>query len=531
MSEKFLTVLFLEEGESWTVLIRRVRDSDGEVLLVFSGLADELLLRHPEEGRAFLSSLTKLSRVRLATRSKAVAAAAREWGIRVVDRLEDLRSLLANNPRLQDAVREFSPQLWRQQLRSRLQAMGLLSMPRLRIWILVGVSIALFLFVFFRLLPAAHVIVVPREDTISQTANIFLVQSGALVDIPDRVRTVELRPITVRVDRAITFDQVSKEFIGTSAVTPMKIVNESHEQFSLRKGSRLTNQAGMVFRLDEAVFLEPGEEATVTATADPLDLYGEVIGERGNVPAGLRWDFPGLAESERLLVYATNPEAASGGLTSFETVLKAEDLQLAEKRLKQELLALASQMVDEEILLFNQEHKDQVLTRLYYDELTAHAFSGFVLPTQFVGEKVASVPVEGSVSFTAFGYDAEYILTLLKEELLTHVEAGKRLLPESVRLDRLVVHVIDYADDLSWIKLTVDLSGTEQAVLDPLTPMGARFAKTVREAVMGKHVEDARRIVRNFPEVEQADISVWPPWSTILPTIPYHISISVAPSP
>ncbi len=88
-----------------------------------------------------------------------------------------------------------------------------------------------------------------------------------------------------------------------------------------------------------------------------------------------------------------------------------------------------------------------------------------------------------------------------------------------------MAHVIDYADDLSWIKLTVDLSGTELSILDPLTPTGARFAKQVRESVGGISREDALRIIRNLPEVEQAEIALWPPWSRVLPRIPSHISI------
>jgi hypothetical protein len=528
MSPKYLTALFLEEGESWNALLRRVRDTQGEVLVVFSAVADAALAAGPEQGKAFLSSIAKLSgRVRLATRDKAVAAQARSRGIRVIDRLQDLRSLLEGHAQFSDAVREFSPQLWRQQLRSRLQAMGLLSIPKLRIWILVGMSVILFGFVFLRLLPSSTITVTPREDILSQTSNIFLVQTGALLDIPERVRTVELKPITVQIDRTITFDHISKEFEGTSARMPMKIVNKMAEQYSLRKGSRLTNQAGMVFRLEDSVFVDPGQEVEVTAIADDVDLYGEVLGERGNVPEGLQWQFPGLGETERHLVYGVNTKAGEGGQTSFRTILRQKDLDVAEKQLRSELVALASQMVDEEILLYNQEHPSEVLTRLYYDELTTYAFTGFVIPTQFIGEEVASIPVQGSVVYTAYGYDAQYILSLLRDELMSHIETGKRLLPETIRMDRLVVHVIDYSDDLSWIKLTVDLSGTQQAVLDPLTPPGAKFAKEVRQAVLGKSIDEAQRIVRNFPQVERAGVSVWPPWNRVLPTIPYHITIRI----
>src|SRR3989338_2870261 len=108
---------------------------------------------------------------------------------------------------LPEALRAFSPHVWQQQIRSRLQSMGLLSVPKLRIWFLTGISAMLFFFVLFWLLPSAQIRVWPREDTVSQTANVWLVQSGSTVEVPTRVRTMELRPIRVEVTRSFTFDQ------------------------------------------------------------------------------------------------------------------------------------------------------------------------------------------------------------------------------------------------------------------------------------------------------------------------------------
>jgi hypothetical protein len=108
---------------------------------------------------------------------------------------------------------------------------------------------------------------------------------------------------------------------------------------------------------------------------------------------------------------------------------------------------------------------------------------------------------------------------MLSRELKTHVGEGRRLLEKTLDLSRLVAHVIDYENDFSWIKLTVDLSGTVQHILDPLSPTGVVFAKKVRENVTGLHKDDAERIVRNYPEVKKAEVSVWPFWNRFLPSI------------
>lgn len=520
-----LTVLLPEEGESWNALARRTRETPGDLLLVLSG-PDERLGRSKDDTDEFVKACTEVAaRLRIATKHPVVAAAARRKGLRVIDRTTDLRRVLARHPRYEEAMRSFAPWLWQQQLRSRLQTMGLLSLPKIRVYLLILVSAILFFFVLFWLLPSAEIQVRPREDTVSQTANIFLVQSGATVDIPVRVRTMELRPIRVEVEYSFTFDQISKEFIGESATVNMTVINKSSDQYSLRRDTRVLNQAGMIFRLLDPVDIGPGEELVVRAVAADTDLYGEIIGERGNLPEGLKWDFPGLAPSERILVYAENRVASRGGRTSYRTVLHEGDIAVARKRLEQELLARARQLVAEEVALYNAGRPRGRLKLLEYDELTTTEYTDFVLPTGFLGEAVTSIPVEGKVIHTAYAYDNMEVLDLLSTELRQHVGTGRRLLEGTLTMERLVSHVIDYTVDLSWIKLTVDLSGTEQYILDPLTPNGARFAKNVREMVTGSTVEDAIRILRNLPEVSNVNISVWPPWNRSLPHIPSHISI------
>ncbi len=521
-------VLFPQSEEAWSALAERLRETDGDVLLIISGRELELLAQ-PEVRKQFLASCKKIQqRLRIATKHPAIAAEARSAGIRVLDRTKHIRTLLAGNPKLNEALRVFSPQLWRQQLKSQLQAMGLLSVPKLRIFSLVGLSGILFFFVVFRLLPSAEIRVRPRQETISQTVNIFLVQTGSTADISAGVRRVPLVPVTVTIRKAVTFDHISKEFIGTSSQTQMTVVNKSKETYELRAGTRFTNQAGMIFRILDHAIVEPGQELAVRAKADDVDLYGQIIGERGNVPAGLKWEIPGLAVEERALVYGENRQAATGGKTAYRTILRPEDLELARKRLETELLADAKLSIQEEVEERNLADRSKFLVLLSasnYAHLTKTTYSGFVLPTQLQGQEVSSIPIEGSITHTIFAYDADYILHTLRDELATHVREGSRLLDAEIGREDLIAHVIAYDDNLSWIKLTVDLTARQEFVLDPLSPTGALFGKEVREKVTGLPEEEALRIIRNMTEVDRVEIRQWPPWNNTLPPIASHISI------
>lgn len=522
-SSSALQLCILGDDENIAAFSKRLTSAPAGAI-AFLGMRERTIAETPEHLSVLIKALEE-SKSYIATKHAGIAKHARAKGVRVIDRTSDLKDMLDGHPQLPDALRMFAPHVWRQQLKSRLQRMGLVTMPRLRIYSLVALSGLLFFFVIFRLLPSAEVIVRPRRETVTQTVNVFLVQSGARLPA-SRVRMLPLTPIVVREQRTLTFDQISKEFIGTAAVMDFEITNTAAESMSLKQGTRLQNQAGVVFRTIASVVIPAGSKETMRAKADPIDAFDQMVGERGNVPAGVVWEVPGLDAADRALVKAVNTTAGTGGTTKYRTVLTVEDLDTAKKRLEQELLATAKRMVDEEIEILNAEYPERGTQLLRYGELTKLSFTGFVVPTQFLGQEVSSVPVEGSIVYIAHAYDALSILTLLKQELESHVREGKRLLTDGITDQNLVAHVIDYEDDLSWIKLTVDLSATEEYVLDPLTKDGAIFAKRVRDSVVGLTIDEALRIIRNMPEVETADISMWPPWNRRLPQIPAHISIS-----
>jgi hypothetical protein len=259
--------------------------------------------------------------------------------------------------------------------------------------------------------------------------------------------------------------------------------------------------------------------------AEDIDLYGQIIGDRGNVPAGLRWDIPGLPEDERKVVYAENRKPATGGTTAYRTVLSKDDVALATKRLQKELLADAKLKVQEEVDTRTARSSSQRLELLNNETLTKAWYAPVSVPPELIGKAVSNVTLSGSVHYIAYSYDVTHMLSMLHNELLTHVREGKRLIEGAIDRSRLVVHVISWDDAFSWIKLTVDLTGTEEYILDPLTPEGAMFAKTVREKTAGMRIPEAIRIIKNMPEVENVSISSWPPWNRSLPGIPSHISI------
>lgn len=529
-----LTVFVGEEHVSVRAILNAVRRSAGPFLLVLppSGLKhieDQPLKVMLLECRAF----NKDRHLVVASKDGRLLENAVREGWEVLKTVKQLKPMLKGHPSEAEALRAFSPVIWRQNIRSKLQAVGILSLPKMRIWGLLGISLCVFVFTFFKLLPSSEILIWPNQETGNFTTNVYLTTSGAVLPVSrDRVRILPLDLLTVHVDRTLTYDQISKNFTGTNAKMTVTVYNEGDESFSLRKGTRLLNQAGMKFRLRDDLILPPKFKMDARAEADPIDQYGEVVGARGNVPAGVKWDFPGLTESERKIVYARNVKPATGGTTSYVSVLTEEDIEGtpqhpgARQRLEQELLMVAKQQVEEEITNRNQL-SGKHLIQLQRDELTITTFKDFALSEAFIGQNISSIPIQGGIDYTVVLYDDMALLTMLKEEILKRVPPGKTVMDDSLSKENMDVHVIaPWDDDLTWVKITADLTYNERYILNPITPNGATFGKYIRDNVAGKSIAEAYRIIKNLPEVSKAEIHVWPPWTRVLPEIGSSIAIT-----
>lgn len=532
-AEATFTVSIVQEQTSGPALLGIIRRTAGPFLLVVPGqalshLPDEELGGFLLEARALHSD----RRLVLATKDQRVLDAAQSHGWQTVTTVKQMKLFLGSHASAAEALRAFSPVSWRRDIRNRLQSVGLLSLPKLRIWVLFLLSIGAFLYVFFRLLPSAEIRIWPNQETENFTTNVYLRASGAVLPVPgERVRVLPLQRLTVKFDRTITYDQISKNFTGTNARMMVAVFNDSDERYSLRKKTRLVNQAGMRFRLQSDVILEPHTKQEIPAVADPLDQYGEVLGQRGNVPAAIKWDFPGLTEKERNLVYARNEKPADGGTTSYVNLLTKEDVEGsashpgARYRLEQELLMVAKQQVEEERISFNNLSVTHFV-QLKYDELTKVLFRDFSLSESFIGQNVTSIPVRGSIEYTVILYDENELLELLKEEILKRVPGERMVVPTSLTKENVNIHVIaPWDDDLQWVKITADLTYNQRYVLNPITPSGAKFGKFIRYSVAGKTSSEAYRVIKNLPEVSKVEINLWPPWAYTLPEIGANIAI------
>lgn len=531
-----LAILLVSRQESLNDVLQRLEEplglvrKGGSLLIIFpKGWVRSSSTRARQEFFSMLGSRTP--GIFIAGHDRVLLLSAKDKNIAVFAEKAHLRKFLHKHPHALKALRHFSSERWQEAMFHFFTRLRTLSVHRVSVTVFLGVSILLFFAVLFVAIPSARIRIWPTVNLVTHTANIVLVASGAVMEA-DQKHMLPLIPVRATVERELVFTEISKKFLGENAQTEMTILNESGEPYSFREGTRLVNQAGMIFRIQKpadvppATAIEPGM-VRVPAVAAAQDLYGQIIGDRGNVPAGIKWEIPGIPVEERKFVYARNAEEAKGGVTRYGQELQEKDLELARKQLEQELLTVAKEKVGEEVLRLSAEAGSEyvVFQGKQYDVLTTTTLSGFVVPTYLIGQEITSFPIKGALQYQVLAYNKDALLGLLLPELLRHVEEGHELVERSAVSEGISVHVIEYDDALRWVKITAELTGKQRSILNPVSRSGRAFTEKVRTMIRGKSIPDAERILQNFPEVERVQISVWPPWRGSIPSLMSNITI------
>ncbi len=187
---------------------------------------------------------------------------------------------------------------------------------------------------------------------------------------------------------------------------------------------------------------------------------------------------------------------------------------------------VARQQVEEDRITMNFSGNKHFV-QLQYDELTKTEFKKFDLGESFIGQNVASIPIQGEVDYTVILYDEHDLLTMLKNDVSQRVPTDKTIVPSSLTKENIGLHVIPpWDDDLKWVKLTADLTYSQRFIISPMTPSGAKFGKYIRDNSAGKSITETYRIIKNLPEVSKVEVKLWPPWAMALPSIADSISIT-----
>lgn len=402
---------------------------------------------------------------------------------------------------------------------------------------LIGLTVFvvfILLVVVYIALPGATIYLTPSASVLEKSVNI------TLADYQKNTSELELRPpheiasypIDTTITKTITHYSTGKKFSdkAVNASGRITILNTTNSTWPLVPSTRFQTKEGIIFRITSTVNVPaasttgPGKVETYVV-ADPVDAYGAIVGEKGNIGPS-HFFLPGLMQSSQSKLYAESSAPMTGGVTDFVAFVSAEDLQAAKARLNDELLKNA--IIELRLAVVEK-------SKLVGDESTYILLEGegaskigdvkIDLPTGIEGQTLSEFNVSGSVHVSGVYYDHAEMLNILKTELLLKKSPQKDLL--KISEDSTSYRIFEWDEAHGKIKLTANIKGIEQFSIDPTKENGARLLKKIKDHIAGKDIETAKAFIQNLPEINKVEIDTWPAWAPTIPNITDNIKFDI----
>lgn len=397
---------------------------------------------------------------------------------------------------------------------------------------LVSVSLMLLMGISYIALPGATLILTPKSNVIEVPKNIIL------ADVDRNRAELDARPanmipsyrLTTQIDKVFTFQSTGKNAEGgKNAVGKVKILNTSATEWPLVPKTRFQTADGLVYRIDRQVIVPGGSaskpgELEIQVMADPIDAFGQPIGERGNIKGEVKFFLPALSAENQKKIFATNVGDFSGGVTNVVKFISKEDTEAARAKMDSDLRASAEAELQAVVTKRN-ENQNTKLALLTGKNLIEFGTPNIIIPPNIEGQKLDSFDVKGSMVVSSVAYDMDELMSILKREVRLKKNPEKTL--ASVDAESLTYKLIDYDKANQKITITATIQGIEEFEVSPKKENGERLIKKIKESIVGKDIREARDFIQNLPEIEKVEINTWPAWAPTLPSVPDNIKVEI----
>lgn len=399
---------------------------------------------------------------------------------------------------------------------------------------LISITMVILLVIVYIALPGATIYLTPSASVLEKSVNITLADfqknKGELDTHPKQM--IASYPISRTVSKTITHYATGKKFSenAKNASGNLTIINTSNSAWPLIPKTRFQTEEGIVFRISDYATVPAASSSgpgklKVFVTADQLDAFNTIVGERGNIGPS-KFFLPGLKESSRSRLYGESYEPMTGGITDYITYISAEDIEAAKARLNDELIKSAI----EDLKIAVGEKSELVGGETVFSLLTGEnavkvGETKIEVPIDLKDQELAEFNISGEVDVSGVYYDHDAMLEILKNELLLKKSPQKELL--RINENSTSYRIFEWDESGGKIKLTANIKGIEQFEIDPEKENGVRLLTKIKEHIASKDIEEAKLYIQNLPEVNKVEIDIWPVWSPTIPSIPDNIEFEI----
>ncbi len=412
-----------------------------------------------------------------------------------------------------------------------------LSRPVLHALLLLGILLMGFFFFLLKIaIPVAVVKIAPFKKEEEMHINVHMLSKSVFQesDLWRENNGIFTYPIEKVFVLSKTFSGVSKEFLGENAHGKMKITNTLPEEFTFRNNTRIQNQDGVVFLIQDWITIPPAKngessEIEIEVVASEKDKYEKIQGEKGNMPKGQHFFFPGLKEEYQEKIFAENITPLEGGKTEWIYKITKSDIEKAKEQLIKEAKESEKTELLYEIEQLYPERKDEMEML----PLTGKQFLSEIVEIKFekpeedlIGEERTEFSGEIRVRVQNYIYSKNDLISLIEEKFKRSAPEGMDLLLVNRRV--LVPEVLSLENNNTLLKVSFSTRGIYQYIIEPKSKKGLEFSQKVKKEIVGVRKDEAEKnLINNFEEVSDVQIDLWPTWVKTLPTLSEKIQFEI----
>ena len=316
--------------------------------------------------------------------------------------------------------------------------------------------------------------------------------------------TIEAKTTSISLSGSTSVPATGKKETGTKAKGTVTLFNSADLKKQVQEGTTITTSNNLEFTLDKDVTIASATGDIFTGIKSgtaQVAVTAKQIGTEYNIPSNIKF-----AVGENSSLAGKNEGAFSGGSKKNITVISQADMDKATSALPKSLESKA---------------RTQLETKLSEDETLLTVLPDFKPSkkdfSEAVGDEAKTLTLSSSVTFEGISYNNDDLLSFTKALIKEKFDP------------KLTVANKDIENTLKSIKQKDETSVT--AILS----MRARLLpkidlQTLTKKLAGKSFETARDTLTEYPQVENVEITLFPPLPLlpqILPRQAQNITIEV----
>jgi len=365
------------------------------------------------------------------------------------------------------------------------------------------VGLVLVVFVVFLVLPRADIILVVPTEGGSADFEISLDTTQDKVDLFRQLIPAKIFDRTLEESRR--FSASGKKNVGQKASGVVTIINKTGQPQPLVSTTRLLSEEGILFRTTQAVNV-PGASVSDVGEIVPgranVAVIADQPGEEGNIGPG-KFTIPGLPGRETV-VYGVSDTAMTGGTTEMREIITSEDIEAAKQN-------LADILYEEVLEKLKKEAEDKIIL----DELSVKELLDASTNVES-GAEVSEFEVTAKVKLSILLFEKKDFSDLFSDKIALNISPNKKIV--STDSDRIIWEVKEKDIAKGRAKLLAKVNYSIAVILNK---------DEIRSKIIAKSYKEAQEYLYSLPNIEKAEIKLWPAWVKSIPNIERNINLQV----